>query len=115
MVAWIDTAEGRKKSAMRGVWVALLGTVLYIVGYSLSKPLAWFGIGLAVLGGSLTIWAFVHPTQPDLPMPPRSNECYSEKHGQCSKPRGLDPPDRCGCWCHENPDGNGGVQRSKSP
>jgi hypothetical protein len=97
-ITWIDTAEGRRWTVVRGVTMLLAGIILHSVGWLGFPPVSWLGKGLLVLGALCIAWAFLHPGR-GLPLP-LSAACQLQKHGECLGPAATDEQPRCMCTCH---------------
>ena len=62
MIPWTDTRAGRIRNTINGAIIAIIGTVLIVTGFL--KPI---GIGLALIGIGMVVWAWVHKTRSGFP------------------------------------------------
>jgi len=62
MIPWSDTREGRIRTTINGAIIAIVGTVLIVTNFL--KPI---GIGLAVIGIGMIVWAWIHKSRSGFP------------------------------------------------
>src|SRR5262249_13791068 len=60
-IAWVDTPEGRRWYARRGVFFLFLGTIPFIIGRTIGEPLLkWLGGSFFAFGLWNVVLPFVH-------------------------------------------------------